>query len=116
MAGFDAGDAKFLLTFKGLPADTPTESLGTAVLTAQNNSAAALKKLDLLIASQAGQDKALAAQTLAIQALATGGGVDAAPILAAIADVKATETARVADLLARLAAAEKASVAALDAP
>jgi Glycosyl hydrolases family 25 len=120
MAGFDAGDAHFLLTFKGLPADTPTESLGTAVLGAQNNSAAALKKLDQLIASQAGQDKALAAQTLAIQALASSGGVDAAPILAAIADVKATETSAFADLLAenrsllaKLAAAEKASAAAL---
>jgi hypothetical protein len=118
----DAGDARTLWYTMNLPSTNPTETPATALLAAQNNSAAALKKLDqvltaqaTLIASQAGQDKALAAQTLAIQALATGGGVDAAPILAAIADVKATETARVADLLARLATAEKASAAALDA-
>jgi len=48
VAGFDAGDAHFLLTFKGLPADTPTESLGTAVLAAQNHSASADSKLDAL--------------------------------------------------------------------
>ncbi len=116
----DAGDARTLWYTMNLPSTNPTETPATALLAAQNNSAAALKKLDqvltaqaTLIASQAGQDKALAAQTLAIQALASSGGVDAAPILAAIADVGAAETKLVGDLLAKLAAAEKASADAL---
>lgn len=48
VAGFDKDDAHFLLTYRGLPADTPTESLGTAVLSAQNHSASADSKLDAL--------------------------------------------------------------------
>lgn len=108
----DAGDANVVWYTKNLPSKTPTMTPATALLATFNNVGDANGKLDLLIASQAGQDKAIAAQTLAIQALATAGGVDASPILAAIADVKAAETAAFAglltenrDLKARLAAA-----------
>jgi GH25 family lysozyme M1 (1,4-beta-N-acetylmuramidase) len=50
VAGFDAGDAHFLLTYRGLPADNPNESLGTAVLQAQLHSTSADGKLDTLTA------------------------------------------------------------------
>src|SRR5262249_55808726 len=48
VAGFDAGDAHFLLTYLGLPATNPVESLGSAVLSAQNHSASADEKLTTL--------------------------------------------------------------------
>lgn len=44
VAGFDAADAHFLLTYKGLPAGVPTESLGTAVMAAQASAAQAAAK------------------------------------------------------------------------
>jgi GH25 family lysozyme M1 (1,4-beta-N-acetylmuramidase) len=50
VAGFDAGDAHFLLTYQGLPATNPVESLGSAVLSAQNHSASADEKLTTLSA------------------------------------------------------------------
>jgi lysozyme len=123
MAGFDANDLHFLLSSKALPFASPTESVGTALLAAQNNAAAALPKLDALAASQAGQDRALAGLTAAVAALAAGGGADIAPALAAIADLKATESAQVAGLLAeirgleaRAYAAEQAAANALKPP
>jgi hypothetical protein len=122
-----ASDANIVWYTKNLPSDTPTMTPATALLSAKNAVDTANRKLDQvlaaqasLVASQAGQDKALASQTLAIQALASAGGVDAAPILAAIADVKSSETAAFAALLAenrallaKLAAAEQASAEAL---
>jgi hypothetical protein len=50
MAGFDAADAKFLLTYKGLPSAVPVESLGTAVMAAQSSSKSADAKLDTVLA------------------------------------------------------------------
>lgn len=49
MTGFDAGDAHFLLTYQGLPATKPVESLGSAVLSAQTHSASADGKLDQVL-------------------------------------------------------------------
>lgn len=112
MAGFDASDAKFLLTYKGLPATNPTESLGSAILGTQNGVAS-------LVASQAAQDKQLATLLAAVTALsagAGGGSVDTAAVIAAVRDEGAKESALVADLLARLAAAEHAAASALDGP
>jgi GH25 family lysozyme M1 (1,4-beta-N-acetylmuramidase) len=51
VAGFDKNDAHFLLTYAGLPADTPTESLGTAVMAAQKSSASADSKADQILAT-----------------------------------------------------------------
>ena len=73
MAGFDAGDAHFLLAFKGLPYDHPTESLGTAVLQAQNHAASADAKLDALAAQLAALPDAIAAAV--VKALPTSAGV-----------------------------------------
>jgi lysozyme len=109
VAGFDAGDAHFLLTFKGLPADTPTQSLGTAVLAAQNNSAAAVAQLAAL-------QKTVDALLAAVNARHGTPGSDNAAVLAAIQAVGAAESAthtellaKVADLEARLAAGAQAA-------
>jgi GH25 family lysozyme M1 (1,4-beta-N-acetylmuramidase) len=120
VSGFDAGDAHFLLTYKGLPATTPTQSLGTAVLSAQNNSAAAVAQLAAL-------QKSLDALSAAIAAGHGTPGTDTAAVLAAVKAVgdaeSATHTellakvaelhAQNADLLGRLAAAEQAAAAVL---
>lgn len=116
VAGFDAGDAKFLLTYKGLPSASPVESLGTAVMDAQNHAKSADAKLDA-------QAKTLAALTAAVAAIHGGGaGADTDVVLAAIKAVGDAESAavaalraEVADLKARLGAAEQAAAAALTA-
>jgi hypothetical protein len=109
MAGFDAADAHYLLTYKGLPADTPTQSLGTAVLQAQNHAISADSKLDGLVVK-------LDALTAAVHALAAGGtSVDTAAVIAAINAVGDRETQAVATLRLQLAAAQAAAAAALQA-
>src|SRR5262249_27971909 len=50
VAGFDAGDLHFLLTSHSLPSDSPTESVGSALLAAQQHAGSADSKLDVLTA------------------------------------------------------------------
>jgi hypothetical protein len=107
MAGFDASDAHYLLTYKGLPADAPTMSLGSAALSAQKHAASADAKLDGLMVK-------VDALTAAVHVLAAGGtDVDTHAVIAAINAVGDRQTQTVANLQARLAAAEAASAAAL---
>jgi len=99
MAGFDATDLHFLLTTKALPNDTPTETVGTALLQAQAHAASADAKLD-------GLGKKVDTLLAAIQALATGGSnVDTAAVIAAVNAAADRETAVVTQLRAALAAA-----------
>jgi hypothetical protein len=90
MAGFDAGDAHYLLTYRGLPADHPTESLGTAILDIQRDAAASAAlgaKLDQLARALADLPAAVAAAVVA--ALPPAGGVTAS------GDVEVTGTLHV---------------------
>jgi hypothetical protein len=103
-----------LLFGRDLPSTNPTESVGTALLASQNNTAA-------LVASQSSQDKTLAALLAAVTKLATSGtSTDTAAVLAAIKAVGDAEStavaglhAQIADLKTRLVAAEQAAAGAL---
>jgi hypothetical protein len=125
MAGFDKTDLNTLLKTAAFPYASPpgatpvvvpSVSLGTTWLATRNNT-------DKLIASQAAQDKQLAALLAAVTALAAGGtSVDTAAVLAAIHDEGAKESAavaglhtQIADLRAALAAAQAAGAAAIEA-
>jgi hypothetical protein len=113
----DAGDAKVVWYTKNLPSANPTETPATALLDTQLN-------VRSLIASQAGQDKQLAALIAAVTALSgAGSNIDTAVILKAIKDTGDAESALItqlaaelADTRARLAAAEQAAHDALTAP
>lgn len=121
VAGFDANDAHFLLTYQGLPATNPNESLGSAVLSAQNHAASADGKLDTANATLAGIVKTEAAIRATLAAITAGGSsVDTAALAAQIKAVGDAESAHsaalqqeIADLKAKLAAAEQAAATAL---
>lgn len=94
---------------RDLPSTNPTESMGSALLAAQNHSISADSKID-------GLKVTLDALTAAVHALAAGGtSVDTAAVIAAINAVGDRETQAVASLRLQLAAAQAAAAAALQA-